>query len=56
MDEHGVWQEDDEVMEWIIIDSFSTIFQTAGPTGTIALTEAICKVVITTIFYIGLIS
>ncbi|KAL0013096.1 hypothetical protein SO802_000165 [Lithocarpus litseifolius] len=45
IDEQGVWQEDDHVMERIIVDYFSTIFQTAGPIDTSAIIEAIQLVV-----------
>ena len=44
--ENGVWQEDDLVVERVILDYFTSIFHTNGPTDTTAVVEAIQPVVI----------
>ncbi|KAK7840472.1 hypothetical protein CFP56_016657 [Quercus suber] len=44
-DEHGIWQTDDHSMERIILDYFSNIFHSNGPTDTSAIVVAIKPVV-----------
>ena len=41
----GVWHEDDQSMERIILYYFSNIFQSNGPTDTTAIVEAIQPIV-----------
>ena len=45
-DDTGVWQEDDQTVENIILDNFSNIFETNRPTGTSTVIDAIQPVVI----------
>ena len=44
-DENGVWQEDDLAVERVILDYFTSIFRTNGPTDTTVVVEAIQPVV-----------
>lgn len=39
-DSNGVWQEDNQIMEGIILDYFSSIFTTNGPTNISATIDA----------------
>ena len=41
----GVWQEDDQVMERIVLDYFNSIFRSNGPTDIAPITTAIRPVV-----------
>ena len=43
--ENGVWQEDDQIMERVILNYFTGIFQTNGQMDTTAVIEAIEPVV-----------
>ena len=44
-DDSGVWQEDGQIVENIILDYFSNIFKTNGPTDTSTVIDAIQPVV-----------
>ena len=40
-DEIGVWHEDDHTMEEIVLDYFSSIFQTSGPIDTSTIIDVV---------------
>ena len=41
IDQNGVWKEDDQVVESIVLDYFNSIFRSNGPTDTAPITTAI---------------
>ena len=44
-DQNGVWQEDDQAVESIVLDYFNSIFRSNGPTDTAPITAAVRPVV-----------